>query len=177
MTKTLAVIVASASMCLCGSATAKVFGETKTSWIIEMDTEKRICTMSSWFGPKDKTGTYLMILAEPALKEGLGMAIMNGGWTSLRDSAEYELELQLNSVRDPWRLKAKGLNRNGWLGIGIELPNSFVTAFRTAEALQVFHNDKKLDAFALKETTEGLNLLYHCSFQLKYVERPADPFK
>lgn len=160
-----------------GSPAVHVFGETKTQWIIEMHTDKRLCTMASLFGPADKTGTYLMIIAGPALKDGLTMAIMNGSWRSILEGAKYELELQLNTVAKPWRLRAHGLNRNGWLGVGADLPNEFVEAFRSAKSLQVFYDNRKLDAFALRETKFGLELLSGCAFQLKYVLRPEDPFK
>lgn len=165
------------AMSISTAAMGEPFAETKTTWTIELDKVKRNCTMTSMFGGSSKAPTAMIVRVGPALEGGYSFAILNGGWNSLVDEQQYELELVLNAAKKPWLLSAKGYNRNGLLGVGVTVPSDFVDAFVLSSGMQVFHDGKKLDGFALTETKEAIQLLSKCAFELKYAKVVADPFQ
>lgn len=166
-----------AALSISTGALSEPFAETKTGWTIELDKVKRNCTMTSVFGWPSPTSTALIFTVAPVLEGGYGVAIMNGGWTSLVDGNQYELEFVLNAARKPWLLTAKGYNRNGLLGVAVKVPNDFVDAFVSSSGMQVFQGNKKLEGFALTETKEAVQLLSKCAFELKFANVVADPFQ
>jgi hypothetical protein len=163
-------------------ASAQSFSRNVGNWHIYggyADGGTGICIMEAEY----RSGTTIQVTrtGDSDQREMFYFNFHNPAWTSIRNGAEYRLNIEIDRLGS-WNINAKGVSDSqGTPGLifGTRIENtdgdSFIAEFAIGNTLRVSRSGTQIGSWSLRGTRAAIDVLIECSNRMPSRNQP-DPF-